>query len=84
MAYFEALSGTRYGITAKDHIEAGEKVYAFINGDPCPCGLPQWGEQEARRLEEGGELSADHLCECVEEIEADTEVNLVYAGQPDA
>ncbi len=64
MASFSVLSGTKYEVQAANAEEAEAKLSAWYNGEDCPCGLPQWAEAAAR---EGGEL-----CECVEEIEADT------------
>ena len=83
MPTYSLLSGTRYTVKAKSEEEAEEKLSAYWNGLDCPCGLPQWGREEAKRLEEGGELSADWLCECVEEGEVDTDITIEHVSAPD-
>ncbi len=64
MASFSVLSGTKYEVKAANAEEAEAKMAAWHNGEDCPCGFPQWAEQAAAEGQE--------LCECVEEIEADT------------
>lgn len=85
MPTYSVLSGTRYTVRARDEEEAEAKLQSYWFGDDCPCGLPQWGRDEARRLEEGGELAGDWLCECVEKDEVDTDIQIVHADRhPDA
>lgn len=85
MPKYSLLSGTRYIVQAPNEEVANEKLVAYWNGLDCPCGLPQWGEQEAERLENGGEIVEDWLCSCVQEIEADTDIRLEHVdGHPDA
>ena len=83
MPTYELLSGTQYRVRARNEDEAHEKLAAYWHGNPCPCGLPQWGFHEARQIEERGELAGDHLCECVEEGEVDTLLQFVD-GHPEA
>lgn len=84
MPNYSLLSGTRYNVRANDEEQAQEKLIAYWNGLDCPCGLPQWGYEEAERLEKGGETVEDWLCSCVQEIEADTDIRLEHVSAPDA
>lgn len=36
---------TKYGfeVEASDHASAFIKLYKYVLGEDCPCGLPQWG-----------------------------------------
>jgi len=84
MPNYSLLSGTRYNVKARNEDEANEKLVAYWNGFDCPCGLPQWGYHEAERIEQEGKTVEEHLCSCVQEIEADTEIRLEHVdGHPE-
>lgn len=84
MPKYDCLSGTRYIVQAPNEEQALERLSAYWMGTDCPCGLPQWASDRARELEEGGELAGDWLCECVEEQEVDTDVQIIHVSAPDA
>jgi hypothetical protein len=84
MPNYTVLSGTRYLVNAPNEEVANEMLVAYWQGLDCPCGLPQWAFDRARELEERGELAADWLCGCVQELEVDTDIQVIHAdGHPE-
>lgn len=76
MPKYDVLSGTRYIVYARNEDEATEKLTAYWTGLDCPC----------LTLEKEGEGSGRWLrCQCVEEQEVDTTIQIVHVdGHPDA
>jgi hypothetical protein len=71
MASYQVLTGKKYDVVADTPEQAEQKYHAYIAGEDCPCGFPQWGEEAE------AEFGGDELCSCVEFNEIDT---LVVGG----
>lgn len=61
---FLVITGETYFVNASSADEAEQKLAAYVSGEDCPCGLPQWGEEAAKENQD--------LCECVSENETQT------------
>lgn len=62
----EDITGGKYLlIRATSDEDALAKLTAAIEGDDCPCGLPQWGLSTAEKLISMGANVDDYLCTCV-------------------
>lgn len=64
MASYQVITGKKYDVIADSPEEAEQKYHAYVAGEDCPCGFPQWGEE--------AEAEGDELCECVKYNEVDT------------
>jgi hypothetical protein len=69
---YEILSGDKWSVVADTPDEAKAKYYASERGEDCPCGKPQWGIYEAKAITDAGGDWRAELCDCVNELEADT------------
>jgi hypothetical protein len=69
---YEILSGEKWSVIADTPDEAKAKFHASERGEDCPCGKPQWGFHEAKEITDAGGDWRTELCDCVNELEADT------------